>query len=193
MIYLIDNQIYKYTDEYKKEYEIMKYLNNMDSSLPIPKVYSEHSDAISPTGRIFKKLIIMEYIKPLINDVDLCNLLSNQYTKNEYTLAIIDILDKIHNLGVYHCDFHSGNTILTSKGIYLIDFGYAMFKTDKDTVFCADYYDQIDYSIKYNGLSIDNFCILSFFFGDREIVEKIDKKLWLNIPILNIKNFINNN
>jgi serine/threonine protein kinase len=191
MIYLIDNQIYKYTDDYRKEYEILKYLNNIDDSLPIPKVYSEHSDAIAPSGRIFKKLIIMEYIKPLVKESDMNTLLENQYTKNEYALAIIDILDRIHNLGVYHCDFHLANTILTNKGIYLIDFGYALFKTDTDTVFCSDYYDQFDENLKYNGMSIDNYCVLKFLFGEDAIMCNIDKKLWIDVPTLKIKKFIN--
>ena len=192
MIYLIDNQIYKYTDEYIKEYEILKYLNNADSSLPIPKVHSEQSDAITPSGKKFKKLIVMEYIKPLVKESDINTLLSNQYTKQEYICTIIDILHRIHELGVYHCDFRTDNTILSSRGIYLIDFGYARFKTDTNPipVFLANYYDEIDQSIKYNCLSIDNFNVLKFLFNEEKILD-IDKKMWFNVSILNIKKFIN--
>jgi serine/threonine protein kinase len=188
-IYRNDDQIYKYTNDINKEYEILSYLNKADPTLPIPKVYSESSDVKDPSGKQFKKLIIMEYLRPLVKQNDMDILFDNQYTRREYVNKVIDILHQIHTLGVYHCDFHSGNTILTSKGIYLIDFGLARFKTDTSPMMFSEYYDETDVRIKYSGLSVENFHVLKFYFGG-DMMEKIDSKLWINVPIICIKEIV---
>lgn len=117
--------VYKYSNDNDNEGKILTYLNDRDPSLAIPKLYTMSSNVLSPSGKHFQCLLIMEYIKQTTIFLTEHGVTLDKTIKVDWVNEIYPLILRLHKLGIIHGDLHFCNTLLKDGKWYLVDFGQA--------------------------------------------------------------------
>ena len=161
--YLVENkdkQLYA-----MKQFKLTKSPNNIEKEAELQKIAANYE--LSPhiyEVNFEQKFIVMEKL-----DINLCQILkqNNGELTNNIQLHIINIINKLDDIGIFHGDPNPSNFMIHNGKVYIIDFGFSK-KIDEELV------------KKYTDKPNKNFMILGFvlklreMFGSRkyEIFEK---------------------
>lgn len=135
--------IFKYNNNNSKEADILIYLKvklSSETKSLIPVIhYHNEGITISPSGKIYKDLIVMSRIKGKVlktrqqDDTTCINLKCEPMQRKKYILiSLIKLISELHSHDIIYGDTYGGNVIIDDSRepvrISLIDFDKTFFK-----------------------------------------------------------------
>ena len=131
--------IYKYSNIDSHESEILIKTRDIEY---ISNLLSHQVNVTSPSGKIFKELLIIEYVKPKYSypETPFCDI-PKEIKRNLINFAL-NTLEELHNRDIYHCDIGYHNFIYGQDNHwYLIDFNASQLTRTKRGTFSLDVLD----------------------------------------------------
>lgn len=132
-VYVLNYQdkpaIYKYSNTTTHESEILIKTRDIEY---IPNLLNHQVNVASPSGKIFKELLIIEYVKPKYSypETPFCDI--PKEIKRDLINFALDTLEELHNRDIYHCDISYNNFIYGQDNHwYLIDFNTSQLTRTK--------------------------------------------------------------
>ena len=125
-VYLVK---YRKNEYALKQFRQHKVIENIEKEANIQKICAKHciSPKIKETNPVYK-YIVMEKM-----DYSLLNLIKkyNGRIPKKYQQEIINIVDKLDNINIFHGDPNPANFMIKNNKLYLIDYGFAKKIDDK--------------------------------------------------------------
>ena len=151
----------QYNDEATKEVEILRKLGNPSKGIPVIPLNDD-----PPLGIVV--------LSPVLSPVLALVRRNSMSLSRHHVKGLIEALRHVHDSGYFHRDVRPANVMCNGADFFLVDFGFAISKDEKDAAYRGTQSTASDVILSQKRDDVDN-----FEFREHDDVESLVKTVYL--------------